>query len=49
MIYYLKDMDENKVEITIDDQNRIRILDVEVYKDSEHLKNDCLELIKSKE
>ena len=41
-------MDDNKVEITIDDQNRIRILDVDVYKESEHLRADCLEMIKSK-
>lgn len=40
-------MDENKVEITIDDQNRIRLLDVDVYKESEHLRSDCLEMIKS--
>ena len=41
-------MEDNKVEITIDDQNRIRIMDVDVYKESEQLRSDCLEMIKSK-
>lgn len=40
-------MEEGKVEISIDEQNKIRILDPEVYKESEKLKNECLELIKS--
>lgn len=40
-------MEEGKVEISIDEQNRIRILDQEVFKDSEKLKGECLELIKS--
>lgn len=35
------------MEISIDEQNKIRILDPEVYKESEKLKNECLELIKS--
>lgn len=41
-------MDDTKVEISIDEQNRIRILDPEVFKESERLKGDCLDLIKSK-
>ena len=40
-------MDEGKVEISIDEQNRIRILDIEVFKDSDKLKGECLDLIKS--
>ena len=41
-------MEEGKVEISIDEQNRIRILDPEVFKDSDRLKGDCLDLIKSR-
>lgn len=41
-------MEEGKVEISIDEQNRIRILDPEVFKDSDRLKSDCLDLIKSR-
>ena len=40
-------MDDGKLEISIDEQNRIRLLDAEVFKDSEKLKGECLELIKS--
>jgi hypothetical protein len=40
-------MEENKANITIDDQNRIRIVEVNVFRESDQLRNDCLEFIKS--
>lgn len=42
-----KKMEENKANITIDDQNRIRIVEVNVFRESDQLRNDCLEFIKS--
>lgn len=42
-------MEEGKVEISIDEQNRIRILDVDVFKDSDKLKSECLDFIKSRQ
>lgn len=40
-------MEETKANITIDEQNRIRIVEVQVFRESDQLRNDCLEFIKS--
>jgi intraflagellar transport protein 20 len=37
----------DKISITFDDENRIRVLDAEKYRESEGLKNESLEFIKS--
>jgi len=39
-------MEDTKANITIDEQNRIRIVEVNVFRESDQLRNDCLEFIK---
>ena len=37
----------DKISITFDDENRIRVLEAEKFKDTETMKNECMEFIKS--
>jgi intraflagellar transport protein 20 len=37
----------DKIAITFDDENRIRVLDADKYKDTDLLKNESMEFIKS--
>ena len=36
------------VNITFDDNNQIRVLSAEKYRDTENLKNECIDFLKSR-
>jgi Intraflagellar transport complex B, subunit 20 len=38
----------DKISITFDDENRIRVLEPEKFKDTETMRNESMEFIKSK-
>ena len=37
----------DKISITFDDENRIRVLEADKFKDTENMRNDSMEFIKS--
>ncbi len=41
------EIDKNPVSITFDENSQIRVLDSDKYKDTENLKSECLNFLKS--
>ena len=41
-------MDDMAVSITFDENNQIRVLESDKFKETENLKNECMDFLKSK-
>ena len=41
------EMDKNPVSITFDENSQIRVLDADKYKETDNLKTECLNFLKS--